>query len=178
MPFSSPWQYTLFCAVILGVFALEGCCTNHPTVDAKTVQKLAQNHQLPADKTVRVTGVVFHDWYYPHPEKIKEHQSSPKDFLPYTKLDKQGGSTWHGVAFRLDSTHDYSQSRNKSGPKMIAFFPYGKGNLENQLKKLYRSREPCELTVSPIGMLSGDVWNTPVQNEEEDMPAFVLHSIH
>ena len=102
---------------LLLVALLGGCglLSTHPSVSGVDLVAVDEPAELPTG-TVRITGLVMHDWAYPQPDRTAALPGGAA-FAPYTATDAEGGSTWHGVLFRLQPDHDYdSPGRNHRAP--------------------------------------------------------------
>ena len=156
-------------------------CSPLKSVSASEVLHFYENGDLegvrgliPPGQRVRLTGVVFHDWAYPEPERVAQFQPEPEVFREVVAKDAEGGNTFHGIKLRIGSTDEGSLHR--SGPKVIAFLPYSAERDVRSLKRAYVERSELTCTVSWLGVLKGEVWAFPTV-EEDDMVALMLHGV-
>ena len=152
------------------ISALLGC-SRTPTLDSTALIGAAAGGM--PEHTVRITGLVMHDWAYPRPERV----GAETPLARYAARGEDGGPAWHGVLLRLDPGHEYA-GRDRPGPLLLAFVPYAEERTVLRLKEGVQSREPMAITAAPLGVLSDEVWDGPVQNTYDPLPAFELLRLH
>lgn len=171
------------CAGALGLSASSlVACLGRRRVSAERIAELcaagehaAVESLMPEGARVVISGLVFHDWAYPSPERVEATQADPQRWAEVTSRSDETGHSHHGIKLRLPGEHD-DEVLHRSGPKLIAFLPSTEGRAVSLLKRAYAERFELSVTVSWIGVLTSEVW-TDVEVIEDDMVGLFLHGV-
>lgn len=139
--------------------------------------EMTLNNFISSKQSIKVTGLIFHDWAYPDRESLALLKNSEGERFLEMELDYRSRK-YHGLKFRVDYNHNYENDLHRSGPKIIGFIKQSDTSTVDKVKQLYVSKDIVSIKGYYIGIMPSAVWDKEKgQVIEDDMPAFIIESI-